>query len=184
MKTVPTLSLLLAASFAGCASRSVSVRMPAAPHQPAHEISTVRGKSEDWRPPVSIENVQGFDEETFADLRKNFIEPLTASPYRYAIDAIQLVAVPEAVREWTLFLTLDNGGNIRVDDFVEWNEARQTYFHSGLKRTLAGLEQASRRDPALGRYVAQHGKKRKLSKAEIAVAQAEAHARNSERVVD
>lgn len=154
MKQPALLATVLALSLAGCASRGVSVKTSAPPRQPTLESGGIaRGKLEAWRAPVTVENLQGFDQEMFADLQRNFIEPLARGPYRYAIDSITLAAVPEVDREWTLLMALDTGAAIRVENFVAWDEIRQTYFYDGLHRALAGLEKARRADPVLNRYV-------------------------------
>jgi hypothetical protein len=139
--------------------------VPPAPTQVALESSDItRGKLESWRAPVRVENLQAFDEEMFADLRRNVIEPLARGPYRYTIDSMTLASVPEGFREWTLLIGLDNGATVKVDHFVAWDEAKQSYFKDGFKRALTGLDQVRKKDAALDRYVAhwsnpRHGKK-------------------------
>ncbi len=174
MKYTLLLTVALVPILFGCASQGVSVKMPAAPAQPAPEAALARGKSDAWHPPVTVENMQGFDEEMFADLRKNFIEPLEHGPYRFAIESIRLAAVPNLTREWTLLMALDDGASIRVEDFVQWNEHEQSYFKDGFRRTLAGLDRAKKKDPALGRYVAQLTKRRKPLAAFLVPAEPEA----------
>ena len=168
---IPILTIL---SFAGCASRDVVVQMPNRWSQPAAESVPARGKTDTWRAPIAVENAEGFDEQMFADFRKNFIEPLQNGPYRYSIESIRLAAVPNLIREWTLLMTLDDGASVRVDNFVQWDERAQSYFKDGYRRTLEGLRRVTRNDEALNRYVAKTEKPRKPTKADLMVARTEA----------
>lgn len=123
---------------------------------------------------MTVENIQGFSDELYGDLRRNFLDPLASGPYRYAIDSITLAAVPEAEHEWTLLLALDDGAAVRVENFVEWDAARESYFTSGYKRARAGLDDVMRKDPALRRYIASVTKPKTPSKREqVLVARAE-----------
>jgi hypothetical protein len=155
MKTTTLLAAFASVLLAGCAGTGkVTVQTPVVPKQPVPESSDIeRGKEHEWRAPVSVENLQMFDDEMLADFRKNVIEPLSKGSYRYTIDSIRLAASPDMDREWDLLIGLDNGAAIRVEHFVEWNESRQTYFSSGYRRALAGLEKARHADPVLNRYV-------------------------------
>jgi hypothetical protein len=157
-------------ALAGCASRNVSVQVPGKLAQPAAESVPARGKPDTWRAPVAVENLDAMNEELYADLRKNFIEPLQNGPYRYTIESIKLAAVPGLVNEWTMVMALDDGASIRVDNFSEWDERTQSYFHDGLRRTLDGLARVQKKDAALNRYVAKTSKPRKPTKADLMVA--------------
>ena len=155
--------------------------MPPQPLVPGPEADGLsRGKEEEWRPPVTVENLQGFTEEMFADWRQNFLLPLAQSPYRYTINSITLAAVPGVEREWTLLIALDDGAAIRVNDFAAWDEGRQTYFYSGLQRAMSGLDQARRKDPVLNRYVVQVNRAKQAKKKEVVLVQADPN----ERVAD
>ena len=171
MKQSPCLAIVVCVvALAGCASKNVSVQMPGALGQPAPEYVEARGKPDSWRAPVSVENLDAMSEELYADLRKNFIEPLQNGPYRYTIESIHLAAAPGLVNEWTMLLTLDDGASVRVDNFSEWDERTQSYFHDGLRRTLDGLVRVQKKDAALNRYVAKVSKPRKPTKADVLVA--------------
>lgn len=175
MHQSPLLAIIaLSLSLAGCASKGVSVQVPGKLTQPAAESVPARGKPDTWRAPVAVENLDAMDEELYADLRRNFIEPLQNGPYRYAIESIRLAAVPGMVREWTLLMSLDDGATIRVDNFAEWDERTQSFFHAGYERTLNGLARVQKKDGALNRYVAKVSKPRKPTKADLMVARTEA----------
>lgn len=180
MKFLTPLAVALTTLVIGCAHRGVTVSTPVPPKQPANEAAITRGKSQDWEASVTVENVQGFNESMFADLRRTVIEPLSKGPYRYAINSITLAAVPGLDREWNLLVALDNGAAIRVEDFVQWDESRQSYFSHGYKRALTGLREAGRKDEALGRYVATVSNPKKPTKAELRIAQTQAAARAQE----
>lgn len=146
----------------------------------APEAEITRGKEDTWRAPVTVENIQSFTEEMYGDFRRNFIEPMAHGPYRYAINAVRLAAVPDAESEWALMISLDDGAMVRVENFVQWNESKQSYFADGLKRAKAGLARVGRMDPAMHRYVNAVTKPKQPSKQEMMVAKAEAEAKRLE----
>jgi|GEM_PF-3798614 len=175
MKQSPLVAVSICVlSLAGCASKDVSVKVPGKLAQPAAEYVAARGKPESWRAPVSVDNMDGMSEELYSDLRKNFIEPLQSGPYRYTIESIRLAAVPGLVNEWTMLMSLDDGAAIRVDNFSQWDERTQSYFHDGYRRTLTGLAKVQRKDEALNRYVTKVTKPLKPTQAEIRMAKLEA----------
>src|SRR5688572_5650599 len=102
MKLAIVFAAIAPVLISGCACKTVSIKMPQSLHQPASEVHVTRGKEETWRAPVTVENMQGFSDELYGDLRRNFLDPLASGPYRYAIDSITLAAVPEVDHEWTL----------------------------------------------------------------------------------
>ncbi len=180
MKNFTILAAAFSTLIVGCATKGVTVSTPARHKQPAAEASVARGKVETWNAPVTVENLQGFDEEMFADLRRNVLVPLSKGPYRYAIDSITLAAMPGVEREWTLLVALDNGAAVRVEQFAQWDESKQSYFTGGLQRAMGGLKEASRKDEALGRYVAAVSTPRKVTRTDVLIAKTEAANRESD----
>ena len=156
--TVMKLHLLLAliaADFStGCSHRGVHITKgsPALPivaeSGPIH-----RDKPGTRTPRVVIENAQMFDNAMFSDLRKNFLIPIEAGPYRYTIDSIMLEADADAPGEWALVVLLDTGAQVRLDDFVDRDEQSETDFSHGYRRLMSALDRVRSRDGALDRYV-------------------------------
>jgi hypothetical protein len=138
--------------LSGCARTGVSISQTAVA-QPVSEAGKItRGRDVVYRAPVTIENAQVLSPAAFQDLQHHFLLPLQLGPWRYVIDSITLDAEADEDREWTLLVALDTGARIKVENFGVWDEATQSHFRGGYRKTIRALEEVRASDPALDRY--------------------------------
>ena len=149
------LPALIAAAFStGCSHRGVHITK-GSPELPvvAESGPVHRDKPGTRTPRVVIENAPMFDNAMFSDLRKNFLSPIEAGPYRYTIESITLEADADVPGEWALVVLLDTGTQVRLDDFVDRDEQGGTDFANGYRRLMTALDRVRSSDGALDRYV-------------------------------
>ena len=127
-----------------------------------YDTPAMLDKYPNYSPIVILHCRSDFYAPLFPDLQRNFLTPLAMSEYRFVIDRIEIDATCEDSSQWTAELHLATGArialtNLRGGEFLDDDGA--SHFDAGLRRVFSRLDAEQSRDPKLGRYIQEHGRR-------------------------